>query len=328
MRRPQNPAWILALAGGASGVVLTLAVLLIVGRRSVQAYDCGVNAAGVQLIVQSGPDYLLAASDPAAAPNSYLVSMEPGDPRFLPGRWLLPGSTTLAASGSGFRLKTSVADVAGQLSFDTARAQLSQSSGGAKPEATSCRRLAALPEAVNRFNGVPLDYLLLRPLALGFLNPDLSDLHTRVALARVLLARRGSDYSVYKLLALVPRDQLQTGDLDGLEGARRRLQAELSSNVSVWVYGGRANPGWFFDGEQAEASRHAEQWCRGQSEGVIADRLRDGYQVIQSTPQSRSSGTQRALYPDGRFAGYVDWTANCEGTQTTLQRDGDLSRLP
>lgn len=333
MRRPLNLAWILAVAGAASGVVLTLVVLLIVGRRSVQAYDCGTNAAGVQLIVQSGPDYLLGASDPAAAPNSYLVSTELGDPRFLPGRWLLPGSTTLEASGSGFRLKTTAAAPAGQLSFDAARAQLSHSGGGggggsAKPEVTACSRLSALPESVNRFNGVPLDYLLLRPLALGFLNPDLSDLHTRVALARVLLARPGSDYSVYKLLALVPRDQLQTSDLDTLEGARRRLQAELSSTVSFWEYGGRANPGWFFANEQAEASRHAENWCRGQSEGVIADRLREGYRVVQSTPQRRGSGTRRALYPDGRFAGYVDWTANCEGTQTTLQRDGDLSRLP
>lgn len=329
MRRPPPLGVILALAGGACGVGLTLVILLVFGRRSVQAYDCGATAAGVQWIVQSGPEYLLGSSDPAAAPNSYLVSLEQVDARFLPGRWLLPGSTTLEASGSGFRLRTSAAAAEAQLRFDGARAQLSQSgAGGSQPQVFSCKRLASLPDSLNRFNGVPLDYLLLRPLVVSAFNPDLSDLNTRLALARVLLSRPGSDYSVYKLLALVPRDQLQTADLDGLEAARRRLQAELSSTVSFWEYGGRANPGWFFANEQAEASGHAEQWCQGQSEGTMAARLRDGYRVIQSTPQTRSSGTRRALYPDGRFAGYVDWTATCEGTQTTLQRDGDLSRLP
>lgn len=326
MIRPVHIA--LAAVSTALGMLLAAGGLLVSQRHQPLAFDCG-SSANPELIIQSGSEYLLANPSVSTASNSYLVSRELRDPAGLPARWRLQGFEVLRADPQGFQLRTDKDSGSRIMEFETATGQwrLRDKPGG-PATSTGCRRQAAMPASVNRFSGVPLDYLQQRPWPLALLNPDLAEPGFRLALARRISGRPGSDYSFYKLVASLPRTALTPADEERLQAARRALQAELALTVSFWEYGGSSSATWEFPNEQGEAERHASDWCRQQTEGSLAERLAQGYQVASSVPQSRDSGQQQALYPDGRFAGYVNYTASCQGTLHTLRRDADLSRLP
>jgi len=324
--RPVHVA--LALVSASLGALLAATAVLVALRRTPVVFDCG-SSANPELIIQSGAEYLLANPSVTTASNSSLVSLELRDPAALPARWRPQGLQVLRADAQGFQLRPDRSSGSQTVEFEVASGQWRlRDRPGAAPVITSCRRQVLLPAAVNRFNAVPLDYLQLRPWPLRLLNPDLSEAGFRLSLARRISARSGSDYSFYKLVASLPRTALTPSDEERLQAARRSLQAELALTTSFWEYGGSSSATWEYANEQLEAERHAADWCRQQSEGSLTTRLSQGYQLVSSVPQGRDSGQQKALYPDGRFAGYVNYSASCQGVLHTLRRDADLSRLP
>ncbi|MEB3330913.1 MAG: hypothetical protein VKI83_00255 [Synechococcaceae cyanobacterium] len=317
----------LAVAGFALGMVLSAGALLISQRRQPVAYDCGISA-NPELILQSGSEYILANPSVEAALNSYLVSRELRDPAALPARWRFQDVEVLQADDRGFQLRGTQQGGGDRIEFSTSTGEWKRRpAGDGSPDLIRCRRLAALPQSASRLNGIPLHYLLIRPWPIPLLNPDLSAGGVRLALARALAGRAGSEYSFYKLVSTLPRTALSTADEERLLTARKALLVELGSSFSFWEYGGNSGATWEFSNEQGEAEGHAETWCRQQSEGSLTSRLSDGYQVVSSVPRVRESGQQRALYPDGRFSGYVNYTASCQGTEHTLRKDGDLGAL-
>lgn len=318
----------LAAVSAPLGMLLAAGVLLISQRHTAVAFDCGTTA-NPELIVQSGSEYLLANPSVSGVTNSYLVTLELKDPSSIPARWRFQEAQVLRADASGLELQIGAGSDREVASFAAASGQWRSRTGNSSPaRVTNCRRLAALPASISRLSGVPLSYLQMRPWPLSVLNPDLSAPDFRLAMARELSGRSGSEYSFYKLVSSLSRSLLTPTDEDHLQAARKALEAELSVTTSFWEYSGSSSATWEYPNEQAEAREHANQWCQQQSEGTLASRLAEGYQLISSVPQSRDSGRQRALYPDGRFAGYVDYTANCQGMEHTIRQDADLSRLP
>ncbi|MFM7313199.1 MAG: hypothetical protein ACKO0M_08545 [Cyanobium sp.] len=335
--RPQHLA--LAAVSAMLGMLLTAALLLFSQRRTAVAFDCSGKRDGEpmvpELVIQSGPDFLLASPSVSESVNSHLVSTDLPTASLLPARWRFQGGQVLSADSAGFRLRTGVDTGSVTLSFNSAEARWSSGpsapgQGSAKQPDTvrQCRRLPAVPTSISALNGAPLEYLLLRPWPLAALNPSLQQADLRLALARVLAGRKGSDYSYYKLIAPLPRTALTSADDERLQSARRTLLAELSSTEHFWEYEGSSSATWEFANERQEAERHAADWCSQQSEGNLRDRLASGYQLVRSTPQSKESGERKALYPDGRFLGYVNYTASCQGHLITVRREGDLSKLP
>ena len=317
----------LACAGTALGMVLAAGLLLVTQRRQVVAFDCGASA-NPELILQSGPEYILANPSITETTNSSLVSLELRDPAGLPARWRFQDASVVRSDGQGLELRANGEGGGSLHEFSSASGDWRSRYGSAQPEVVRCKRLPALPASIQRLNGVPLEYLSLRPWPLPILNPDVREPGLRLTLARILSGRSGSDYSFFKLLSPLSRTSLTPADEERLQASRQALLSELSATESFWEYSGNSSAGWDYANEQGEAQRHAADWCRQRSEGTLASRLADGWQVSASSPQSIESGKQRALYPDGRFAGYVDYSASCQGTQYTLRKDGDLSRLP
>lgn len=324
-----------ALTGAAAGAGIGTAALLLSQRHRLIAYECrdlrDVELIMPELIVQSGAEYILAFPSVNHLTNSHLVSQEAQQGGLLPARWRFENSAIVAADAHGFQLRFAAEQGGGTLTFSSSSGELQGRPNSAEQGSSAvrrCQRLAALPASVAQFNGVPIDYLQQRPWPVPLLNPTLNQSGLRLMLARTIAGRRGSDYSYYKLVAPLPRSVLTPADEERLQSARKALASEPSSTETLWGYSGNSSATWEYSNERSEAEQHAATWCAQQSEGSLQAHLSDGYQIMSSTPQSRESGRLKHLYPDGRFAGYVNYTASCAGTQYTLRKEGDLSALP
>ena len=292
-------------------------------KRSVTIYQCDKEKEP-EIIVKSGPEYILANPSINWQRNSFLVSNEA---QGLPVNWLFYGLTTSASNNQGFNLQASEKNpYIRTINFDATTGTLVKTYApkDQKPEKILCRTttdLASLPQALNN---VPIDYLLLRNKLVGFLNPRLGQKNFNLALYDKVHGKEHGTYSIYKLLAALNANNLTGEQKLEMEEARAALIKANSQSTSVWEYDNTYTYWWEFENEKSEASRHAGEWCSNQQFESTSDYTSKGYDIASSESEKMSSDWQKHLYPDGRFSGYVKFKVDCNGRRYNLTKTGSV----
>lgn len=309
---------VLLAAATATVAALTL-------KRSLTIYQCDKEKEP-EIIIKSGPEYILANPDTDWQRNSFLVSSES---QSIPANWLFYGLTTIASNDQGFNLQASEKrPYIRSVTFDAQSGTLVTTYGPTtlKPDKTACRTTTELAPLAQRLNNVPLDYLLLRNRLVPFLNPSLGQKAFNLGLYGSIRGKDHGTYSTYKLLSALKANDLTGEQKLDMEEAREELIKTNSATTSVWEYDGTYTYWWEFENEKSEASRHARDWCAAQQFESTNDYTNKGYEISSSEAEKTSSDWQKHLYPDGRFSGYVKFKVDCNGRRYSLTKEGSVDQ--
>lgn len=313
-----------AVAAIGSGAVAASLILGIGSNRKVELYSCGDDKE-IEYVVKSGPEYLIVSPGDEWGRNSFLVSQET---QAIPRNWLFRGIPIKSATAQGFELEETRADpFIKTVSFNAATGLLSISYAPdrIKPWSAVCRPDGSREKFQALANNVPLEYLLKRKSEFGLINPKLGQKAFNQALYNVVKDKEHSAYSVYTLLSALPESQLTGEESIAMKEARDQLIQANSSEMQLWTYAGTWRYSWEYPGEKEEANQLSGKWCNGQQYGSINEYRSKGYRVVSSTPETRSTGGWiKQVYPDGRFSGYVNYQASCDGTRYNLKKDGSV----
>jgi hypothetical protein len=182
-----------------------------------------------------------------------------------------------------------------------------------------------MPRVQAAANNVPAEYILTRQNNLAFLNPSLGQKDFNIALYNAIKAKKNSTYSIYQLLASLPVNALTGNQTLVMKAAREELIKANSKELSIWEFIGSYRYNWQFANESNEANTNAGNWCRSQQLSNIGEYTSKGFKVVSSTPEVRSSGGWiRQDYPDGRYSGFVNYTAECDGVKYALKKEGSV----
>ena len=324
MATPRNVVIIYVLGATAAVLAVTTAgVAAFSLKRSITIYQCDKEKEP-EIIVRSGPEYILANPSTDWKRNSFLVSSETSAP---PLNWLFQGLSTASSNDQGFTLQaTEKRPYIQTISFDALTGTLLKTFGpkDQKPDKTLCRTSTDLAPLAQSLNNVPLDYLLLRNKLVGFLNPSLGQKEFNLALYGLIRGKDHGTYSTYKLLAALNANDLTGEQKLEMEEARESLIKANSQSTTVWEYDGTYTYWWEFENEKSEASSHAGNWCANQQFETTSDYTSKGYEVESSESEQTSSDWQKHLYPDGRFSGYVKFKVDCNGRRYSLTKAGSV----
>ena len=314
----------IAAAAVASGVVMASLILGIGTKKILKAYSCG-NDKDIEYIIKSGSEFVIVNPSNEWSRNSFLVSSEAPN---VPKNWLFRSIPVKASTNDRFLLEDSKPDRHIKLAgFNADKGVLTIDYGpsGLKTSSIVCKPYSEIPRLISAANNVPVEYLTLRPNKLSLINPRLGEKEFNLLLYEAIKHKAHSTYSVYNLLSSMP-DRLLTGyQRIAMKEARDKLIDANSSEVEVWEYSGTGRYSWEYQNEREEAERLSIAWCNAQQYSNTRDYTSKGYEVIRSTPEERSSGGYvRESYPDGRFAGYVNYTAVCNGTSYKLRKTGGV----
>jgi len=326
MSKQINQQLVIAIAAAAvaSGGLLAAIVLGIGPNRTLQAYSCGIDK-DIEYIIKSGREFVIVNPSNQWSRNSFLVSQETPS---VPKNWLFRGIPVKASTNDGFQLEDSKPDrhiklaaftaVTGVLTINYGRSNLKTSS-------ITCKPYSDITKLVSAANNVPVQYLSLRQNNISLLNPRLGQKDFNLLLYAAIKSKENSTYSIYHLLSSMPGNSL-TGDQSlAMKEARDKLIEANSSEVDVWEYNGTGRYSWQYPNEKGEAERLSIAWCNDQQYSSTRDYTSKGYKIVSSIPEQRSSGGYvRENYPDGRFAGYVNYTAECNGTNYRLRKTGGV----
>lgn len=324
MATPRNVVIIYVL--GATAAILAVATAGVAAfalKRSITIYQCDKDKEP-EIIVKSGPEYILANPSTDWQRNSFLVSSEASAP---PLNWLFHGLATAASNNEGFSLQASEKrPYIRTISFDALTGTLLKTYGpkDQKPEKILCRTSSDLAPLAQSLNNVPLDYLLLRNKLIDFLNPSLGQKKFNLALYDLIRGKDHSTYSTYKLLAGLNANDLTGEQKLEMEQARETLIKANSHSTTVWEYDGTYTYRWEFENEKSEASKHAGNWCSNQQFETTGEYTSKGYEIVSSESEQSSSDWQKHLYPDGRFSGYVKFKVDCNGRRYSLTKTGSV----
>jgi len=295
-------------------------------KRSLKVYNCGPDKE-IEYIVSSGPEYVLVKNTNEWGRNSFLVSREVSS---VPKNWLISGIPVKNATDKGFELEDSrpsrhikrivFNSETGVLSVDYEMKGPTDWSVACKPE-TDISKLSVAA------NNVPVEYLTARLSGISFMNPSLGQKEFNLSLYDNIKKKEHSTYSVYQLLSGLPQNVLTGDQTLSMKEARDKLIKENSSEVELWTYSGTGRYSWQpqYPNEKEVAKDLSIEWCNDQEYLKLADYTSKGYQVASSAPESRSSGGYvRHEFSDGRFGGYVNFTADCDGTRYKLNKVGGI----
>lgn len=323
-----NPQIIGLVAAGSIGAgIIASAFLLGFGSKKIKVYKCSTDK-DVEYIVRSGPEYIVVNNpDWASGRNSFLISQEN---TYIPKNWLLLGIPIKTASNQGFELyapesRSYIKNI--KFSSKTLELEINYGEKGNKPWKTTCKTSGDIDKLRYSANNVPIEYLLKRNNIFSILNPRLGQEEFTIELYNAIKNKKNSTYSVYQLLSSLP-ENLISGDQNlTMKEARKNLIESNSDEFAVWEYGNSYRYGWEFAAESNEANINAGNWCRDQQYSNIAEYTTKAYKVINSTSEVRSSaGWVKQDYPDGRFSGYVKYTAECDGIKYTLRKEGTVDK--
>jgi len=326
MTKQINQQLVIAIAAAAvaSGGVMAALILGIGPKRTLQAYSCG-NDKDIEYIIKSGSEFVIVNPSNEWSRNSFLVSREVQD---VPKNWLFRGIPVKASTHDGFQIEDTKPDRHIKLAaFNAGTGVLTVNYGRStlKTSSITCKPYTDIPKLVLAANNVPVEYLTLRQNNISLLNPRLGQKDFNLLLYAAIKSKEHSTYSVYHLLSRMPDSSL-TGDQSlAMKEARDKLIDANSSEVEVWEYSGTGRYSWQYPNEKGEAERLSIAWCNDQQYSSTGDYTSKGYKIVNSTPEQRSSGGYvRENYPDGRFAGYVNYTAECNGTNYKLRKTGGV----
>lgn len=307
------------LLGGA----VVVGVVVFGAKRQLTLFRCSTDNR-VEYVLASGPEYLIVNPSQSSGRNSFLVSNEAG---VIPRNWRYLGLPIRAVNADGFTLAaTEPRPFIKTVVFDTRAKSLALDYGGQskRRELLSCTQSTDLARVLAAANNVPVEYLLARQSSIPFLNPGLGQRQFNLSLYDAVKSKQHSTYAIYQLLSAIPAAQLSGDQSMIMAEARKELVKANSSQINVWEFAGTYRYSWQFAPEQNEANTHAGNWCRQQS-GVLSEYTANGYQITSQSPDVRSSGGWvRQDYPDGRFSGYVNYQAQCDGTSYTLTKQGSV----
>ncbi len=306
------------LVGGVGATSLVYALK----RRPIITYKCDSNI-GAEYIVSSEREYMIANPNNSWSENTYLVS---NDIRDMPKNWLYYGLVPENINSSGFKLISEESNPwISELAFDARDGTLgiTYRGGGEKFELVACRKTTEIKEVAIAANNVPIEYLSSR---VGLINPSYGDKEFNLMLYKVIKDRKNSYYGVYKLLSSLNSENLTGEEIEVMKNARDVLIDKNSAQTKVWEYNNTFRFNWEqqYRSERGEADKNAGNWCRNQQRENTSIYTSKGYRIIDSRPQEKESGKQKQLYPDGRYAGYVNYWAFCDGTLYTLKKEGGV----
>lgn len=325
MKKPK-PQLVAGVAAGSitAGAIAAGMILGLGSKRKIEVYSCSTDK-NIEYIVKSGPEYLIVNPSYEWGRNSFLVSKETSS---IPKNWLFLGIPVKTAGSQGFELIATEANPyikSVDFNSDSLKLVVGFGAKGAKPWATTCKTSGNLEKIRSAANNVPVEYLLGRMNNLSFLNPSLGQKDFNLALYNILKSKKNSTYSVYQLLAGLPVNALTGNESLVMRAAREDLIKENSNEIPLWEFNGTYRYYWQFANESGEANINAGNWCKGQQYGNIAEYTSKGFKVVSSTPEVRSSGGWvRQDYPDGRFSGFVNYKAECDGTNYLLKKEGTV----
>ena len=304
------------LVGGVGATSLVYALK----RRPIITYKCDSNI-GAEYIVSSEREYMIANPNNSWSENTYLVS---NDIRDMPKNWLYYGLVPENINSSGFKLISEESNPwISELAFDARDGTLgiTYRGGGEKFELVACRKTTEIKEVAIAANNVPIEYLSSR---VGLINPSYGDKEFNLMLYKVIKDRKNSYYGVYKLLSSLNSENLTGEEIEVMKNARDVLIDKNSDQTKVWEFDGSFRYRWEYGNEKSETEKNARNWCQNQQRGNTSIYTSKEYRIIDSRPQEKESGKQKQLYPDGRYSGYVNYWAFCDGTLYTLKKEGGV----
>jgi len=315
-----------AVAAIVSGGIGAAVILGSGTKRSIRAYNCGTDKE-IEYIVASGPEYIIVNPRNEWGRNSFLVSRQVST---TPKDWLIFGIPVRNSTEAGFELEDSKPSRhIKKIVFNSETGVLSvdYDMKGPKDWSIACKPETNISKLLTAANNAPIEYLMGRSNNISFFNPSLGQKDFNLSLYDSIKQKEHSTYSIYQLLSGLPETTL-TGDQSlAMKDAREKLIKENSREVEVWTYAGtgRYAPEPQFPNENEVARELSIEWCNDQEYSKLADYTSKGYQVASSGSQSRSSGGYvRHEYPDGRYGGYVNFTADCDGTMYKLKKTGGV----
>jgi len=313
-----------------AGVVLTASAAVATTfslKKEQRSWICGKKSDYPTYILKSGNEYIIAdPSDTYSDVNSRLISPQQDN---VPKKWFPDGvkKSSIKANNDGFSYILD-SDRGGDASktkatFATRQGLLTYSFPGSKnvPMTTQCTPLAwtDVQSDLQNLSGVPVIYLAKRNLLFEPLNPKLGEPGFNVLLANSLVDAPKPDYSVYKLLSVLPREKLKTEQLDQIDQAKKKLIVATSSQQAFWEY--ENNFTYYYKGEEWKkmAEEAASIKCNNENENSSSTLLSEGYEIISSAPQVKEFGWSNHTFDDGSW---VRYKVDCKGKYFVMKKDG------
>lgn len=332
---------LLAVASIACGGALGHGLLTTHLKRTIKVYTCNkdtkVRNSEIEKIVQSGPEYIIVNPSNTWSKNSFVVSNQ--IPK-TPYNWKLRGMKTEKAQWSGFKMVATGTEgqpIVKEISFDTSSRMLEikhekRKDNGYKPDdiKVTCKIEGNYTELAKQANNFPVEYLKPRSSGIAFSMPDLENKVFNESLLKAMQERDNSDYTQYQLLNRRKPTSLSSREKDKLKYLRDQLIDKNTLRRSVWEFSGDFR-GWYqtqYPNEKHEAHENAREWCRSNQYSTRAEYTSKGYKVVRSDYEQRGNNSDwiRKNYPNGRFGGYVNYKAECDGTNYQLEKKGTVDK--
>lgn len=321
-----RPQLVVATAAGAvlTGVVVASFIIGVGNKRETVAFECSKDR-DIQYIIKSGAEYIIINPSDQESRNSFLVSKEVST---IPRNWLFRNMPVSASSDKGFSLTTSDSKpYIKSITFDTGSSALRINYGvmGTKPWTSICRPSQGMERLRATANNIPVEYLLSKQSPIPVLNPRLGQKQFNLVLYNAIKDKKGATYAIYQLLSGLPERELTANESLAMKEARSALIKANSSEMDIWIYDGNGRYTWEYENEKPVASDLAIKWCEDQQYSSLQEYTAKGYKIISSGTETRSSdGWVREDFPDGRFSGYVNYQAECNGTRYSLRLEGSV----
>lgn len=324
-----NRKVILSVCAGAALLAGSLAVAAFTIKKEQRAWICGKKSEYPTYILKSGDEYIVAnPSDTYSDVNSRLVSLQQEN---IPKKWLPEGiiksSIKLDKDGFSYTSEFSgerlVESSKTKTSFAARQGLLTNSYPGTKnvPNTTRCNPIVwtDAQSDLQSLSGVPVSLLAKRNLLFEPLNPKLGQTDFNIDLANSLIDAPKSDYSVYKLLSVLPREKLKTEQLDQMDQAKKKLIVSTSSQQAFWEY---ENDFTYSYGDvewKQMAEEAARQKCNNENEKSSSTLLSEGYEIVSSAPQVKEFGWSKHTFDNGSW---VKYKVDCKGKYFVMKKEG------
>ena len=333
----KRQSFILISVLGCFLVIAAATSVLFFTKKKVAAYECKVgNNSGFSRgetnveILQVGSEFIITFSSPRGLhkAKSFLVS----EMTNIPNQWkaktafgglnrseVYSGKSILKSTlPSGFEYINSLSKESSfwtSIKFSTKGTEEDKT-----PNLTIIKAQKTMPPSVTKCKSIPINqyferpsifaydipiqYLKERQKYFDFMNPKLGDIPFNTRLASYLTDINGSEYSIYRLLADLPKDKLTTSQIDLIEQSKKKLVAASSDEVRIWVFSNN-----FTYQSQWGTEDSARQLCQRFSENIHYYTSR-GYEIISSAPDHRDQGNG----------------VNCKGDLNLLKKEGYIEQ--
>ena len=303
-------------------------------HRELTFYDCTTDDnkyTPVKSIMQSGPEFIIINPEQSWGRNSFLVSKELED---TPTNWRYLGLKTVQSTWAGFALEpksTKKKPVTQTITFDSNTRELkiiyNENGRGYKADDINitCKETNEIKRGEAKANNVSINYLKKRNSGITFLRPRLDNKAFNKIMYTDISKKEHSEYGIYQLLKFLGNNQRDSEENSIFQNLEQTLINNNSQNATVWEFDGDYRYWHEYPNEKGEANKNAGNWCRSQQYGSKDNYLTQGYKVVSNNPDNKSTnGWVKQTYTDGRFAGYVNYKAVCDGRTYRLKKDGTV----